>query len=246
MNLERKSQAGNSAIQIAAYTSGCWVDSKAVIAGDLALNRLLRAGIRLNHKRVTYQAQPLQMQTDSASQSVSLGGGGVPANAFDQFRHSVLSGPPGVEAADPQNWAESIDALLKMAETNPEECETVSRAFLVISLVLVQTASRELPKLRNYMANTLPVICVSAAGLSQMPVFIMSDRFCTNRKVAFRPETTPTKSIVLVTVACATAGGELKRIHSTGAALRLAFYGMALVSLTTSATKYLGVHLSTF
>ena len=77
-------------------------------------------------------------------------------------------------------------------------------------------------------------------------IHIMSDTFWTNLKVAFRPETTPTKSIVLVTVACVTAGGELKRIHSTGAALRLAFYGMALVSLTTSATKYLGVHLSTF
>ena len=75
MNLDRKSQAGNSSILTAAYVNGCWVDSKAVIAGDLALNRLLRAGIRLNHKRVTYRAQPLQMQTDSSSQSVSLGGG---------------------------------------------------------------------------------------------------------------------------------------------------------------------------
>ena len=110
--------------------------------------------------------------------------------------------------------------------------------------MLVQAASREIPKLRNDIANTLPGICISNAGLGHLPTLIMSDNFCSNLKVAFRPETVPTKSIVLVTVACATSVGELKKLPSTAAALRLAFYGMPMVSLTTSAARHLGIKLS--
>ena len=115
------------------------------------------------------------------------------------------------EIPDPRNWTESINILLREARGSPLECEAVSKALLVISLVVVQAASREISRLTGYIVKSLPNICVQCAGLSQLPIFTLTDEFETNLKVAFRPETAAVKSIVLVTVACANTGGELKK-----------------------------------
>ena len=238
INLESKALAGNSALEIAAYISGCWVDSSDEIPSDIAIQTWEEARIKISVGRVSHDVR--EMEADMAQSLKRSKGSG---NTYDDFKETSKHRRAEAEDPDPTNWAESITALLKQARESPRECEAVSRAFLVISLVVVQAASREISRLSAYMSKSLPGICVQCAGLSQLPMFVVTDELETNLKVVFRPETPALKSIVLITVACANFRGELKKIHETGAALRLAFYGMPIVALSSSSAKWLGVKL---
>ena len=159
MNLERKSQAGNSATYIAAYVSACWIDSEKILPSSLAFSRWTKAGIRLEERRVIHKVPQPGLGGDFAPQRASTSG--APGTAYDAFKEDTLPKRRGAEDPDPRDWAESINALLKVAQGSRHECEAVSRAFLVISLVLVQAASREIQRLRVYMTKSLPNICVS-------------------------------------------------------------------------------------
>ena len=62
-------------------------------------------------KKISFRAQHLDLDTHSTALNA-----GIPHPVFDQFRQTVIPPLTGADEPDPQNWAESIDAVRRVAE----------------------------------------------------------------------------------------------------------------------------------